>query len=44
MDLHIQRNMGARSIQTELMRLRDVFSLATIHKILIIHHAKLLKS
>ena len=43
-DLRIQRNLGARRIQTELMRLHEVsLSLATIHKILVTQQAKPIK-
>lgn len=42
--LREERNLGARRIQTELIRLhQQSFSLATIHKILITHHVKPIK-
>ena len=44
-DFRIKRNLGARRIQTELMRLHEYhLSLASIHKVLTAHQANLLKN
>ncbi len=44
LDLRQKRNLGARRIQTELIRLHDCYlSLATIHKVLIIQKANSIK-
>jgi transposase-like protein len=44
LDLRRQRNLGARRIQTELIRLHDCsLSLATIHKALTAQHAEPIK-